>query len=646
VKRITLTLVICVVLSTTAPAGLLREVWDGSRSIDEAIALAHRGIPADQVDILDHPEEWVDLADNYSARLTGWLTLPATGQYTFYVAGDDDNRMYVSTDDNPRNAALVAYVNGWTAHMDWTNMDSQRTAAMRLTEGQVIAMYGIMQEDGGHDSLTFGWSGPGIDGITFIPGEHFTGAHEVVAPTRPGNPSPADGATGIVEALLHWDLNDPDVDAPLFDVYGGADPNALELLAENITETSFHIGRGGVELDFLTTYYWKVAQLGAEGHIWSFTTETGAPIITAVQDDVVLPGQDAQLAVEATSLLGGELTYQWYREKVVLTGFELFDVPLPGAIAAVLNVPVASADDEGNYYCVVTNDFGQTKSDLVVLDVQVGLIHRYRFDDDASDSIGGADGVVVNNTGNTVIEDGQAKMGNVGPERPNNGDGDYIDLPNGLISGLTQMTVQVWATYADEGLQAWSRLLAFGNSNCGEDSSCSGSASTYLTIQPNRGGHIAGAEYRNRGAANNLLVFSGGHIPVGEEVQYTLVHDDTAGTTKLYLNGIVQAGRPTNVTLKEFDDVNVWLGRGMWNDPLFIGAFNECRIYDTALTAAEIALAYLAGPDELPALTEPCELSLAGDLNKDCVIDIVDAAMLADRVLTQILETEMAEEQK
>ena len=108
----------------------------------------------------------------------------------------------------------------------------------------------------------------------------------------------------------------------------------------------------------------------------------------------------------------------------------------------------------------------------------------------------------------------------------------------------------------------------------------------------------------------------------------------------------MQVGRPTNVTLKEFDDVNVWLGRGMWNDPLFIGAFNECRLYDTALTAEEIALSYLAGPDELPVLPEQCELNLAGDMNKDCVVDIVDAAMLADQFLTQNLEAEMAEEEE
>ena len=65
------------------------------------------------------------------------------------------------------------------------------------------------------------------------------------------------------------------------------DVTILELLAEGITETSFDAGSAGVGLNFSTTYYWKVTQPGGEGKIWSFTTETGAPIITSIAGDAV-----------------------------------------------------------------------------------------------------------------------------------------------------------------------------------------------------------------------------------------------------------------------------------------------------------------------------------------------------------------------
>jgi concanavalin A-like lectin/glucanase superfamily protein len=227
-------------------------------------------------------------------------------------------------------------------------------------------------------------------------------------------------------------------------------------------------------------------------------------------------------------------------------------------------------------------------------------------------------------------------MGNDGSQSNDSDTGDYIDLPNGLVSKLTQMTVSVWATYTDQDLAIWSRVLSFGVSDGGEDRSPSGGSSTYVTIQPNRSGNVAGIEYRNSGAVNEFTL--DGRVPLDEEIMYTLVHDDIAGTAKLYLNGVVQNGIPTNVTPKEFNDINVWLGRGQWNDPLFVGSFNECRMYDTVMSAEDIVASYLAGPDALPVPPEPCDLVLAGDVNHDCVVDVFDTAILADRWLTQSLE--------
>jgi hypothetical protein len=100
----------------------------------------------------------------------------------------------------------------------------------------------------------------------------------------------------------------------------------------------------------------------------------GPPIVMAVQDDVVLPGEDAQLAVEAVDNVGSELSYQWYRAKVEMMGIVLVDVPLPEGVGPVLDVPAADIVDEGNYYCVISNDIGSVTSDFVILDVQVGSI--------------------------------------------------------------------------------------------------------------------------------------------------------------------------------------------------------------------------------------------------------------------------------
>ena len=636
-------LTIGLALSTVSSAEVLREVWWQSLGIEDAVVLVDSGTAAEQTDVLDEPA-WDTLGDYYVAKMSGWLTIPATGEYTFYIASDDYSRLWVSADDNPKNADVVAYVDGWTGAQSWTSYDSQKSAPMSLTEGQVVAVYGIMQEGSGGDNCAFGWTGPGIDAPTLIPGASFTSEYEVTAATMAGNPSPADGATGVVDAVVSWTLDDASVESPVFNVYGGTDPEALELMAEGIPETSFNAGSAGVKLDFLTTYYWKVTQPGGEGKVWSFTTETGAPIITSIAGDAVAPEADARLAVEATSILGGELTYQWYRKEVEMMGIVLTDVPLPEGVAAALDVTAVSVDDEGQYYCVVTNDLGSTTSDMVWLDVQVGLIHRWTFDESANgvtlpDVVGGADATLINATGAATIANGQATMGNDGSQSSGGGTGDYIDLPNGLLSPLTQMTLECWTTW-DGNASIWQRVFDLGTSNGGEDSSSGGDASTFLMACPENGSGVLQIEYRNLGASSIMPINDNGIMSANEELMITIVHDDVAGVAKCFLNGTIVGAYATPVMLNEFVDNNLWLGRSQWGDPLYCGSFNELRIYDTARSAAEVAADYLAGPDTIAEPAAECDVALAGDRNGDCVIDFVDAAITADEWLVQSLEEE------
>jgi hypothetical protein len=46
--------------------------------------------------------------------------------------------------------------------------------------------------------------------------------------------------------------------------------------------------------------------------------------------------------------------------------------------------------------------------------------------------------------------------------------------------------------------------------------------------------------------------------------------------------------------------VNVWLGRSQFNDPFFNGKYNEFRLWKGAMTPAQVAASFAAGPDTLP----------------------------------------------
>ncbi len=88
-------------------------------------------------------------------------------------------------------------------------------------------------------------------------------------PVQAREPEPADGATSVdPDATLSWRAGRGAVS---HDVYFGTDTNDLAL-AGNVAEASFSPDA----LDFGTTYYWRVDEVGDElwaGELWSFSTQ-------------------------------------------------------------------------------------------------------------------------------------------------------------------------------------------------------------------------------------------------------------------------------------------------------------------------------------------------------------------------------------
>ncbi len=87
--------------------------------------------------------------DNFSTRMTGKLTAPATGNYTFKLDSDDGSRLYIG------GSLLIDY---WGYH----GTGSPRTATKYLTAGQPIDIRIDQFEGGVAAGLSLLWSGPGI----------------------------------------------------------------------------------------------------------------------------------------------------------------------------------------------------------------------------------------------------------------------------------------------------------------------------------------------------------------------------------------------------------------------------------------------------------------------------------------------------
>jgi hypothetical protein len=131
-----------------------------------------------------------DLRDNYGARLSGWLTPPETGAYTFWIAGDDTTALYLSTDTTRDHKARIAYADDFTGFQQWNKFATQKSAAVTLTKGQWYYIEALMKESSGSDHVSVGWLKPGQSGSQpsqVIPGSQLAPYREITTAPPIGN---------------------------------------------------------------------------------------------------------------------------------------------------------------------------------------------------------------------------------------------------------------------------------------------------------------------------------------------------------------------------------------------------------------------------------------------------------------------------
>ncbi len=138
-----------------------RQVWENVGGTAVANLLSDPNYPfspswADEVTELRTPP---DFADNYGGRLSAWLHVPVAGDYTFWVASDDDSQLFFGS--HPGKAKMIAAVWGWTADRAFDWQATQKSATMKLDAG-VYFIEALWKEGGGGDNCSVAWQGPGL----------------------------------------------------------------------------------------------------------------------------------------------------------------------------------------------------------------------------------------------------------------------------------------------------------------------------------------------------------------------------------------------------------------------------------------------------------------------------------------------------
>lgn len=112
-----------------------------------------------------------DRADAYGSVMRGYVLAPVSGNYTFYLASDDNGALLLSLSTNSASAAQIASVVGsssWTDPYQWNKFASQQSAVRTLVAGQAYYIEARQKEGGGGDHLSVAWVGPHTGGRTNI----------------------------------------------------------------------------------------------------------------------------------------------------------------------------------------------------------------------------------------------------------------------------------------------------------------------------------------------------------------------------------------------------------------------------------------------------------------------------------------------
>jgi GH43 family beta-xylosidase len=174
-------------------------------------------------------------------------------------------------------------------------------------------------------------------------------------------------------------------------------------------------------------------------------------------------------------------------------------------------------------------------------------------------------------TGTSLTMRGGAKTSN----------GNWVELPQNILSGKTSATVTAEVKASAAMLNGFHFLWNIGNDS---------SATEYFFASLNCASGRSPLVGIKAGGIEQLAQSSSCGITAGQWVNVTSVVDGPSGTASLYINGTRAAQAPVDFTPADILNQSLnTIGRAPWPDPLFQGAISSFRVYDRALSAAEVA---------------------------------------------------------
>ncbi|SNX56066.1 glycosyl hydrolase family 43 [Streptomyces sp. TLI_55] len=241
-------------------------------------------------------------------------------------------------------------------------------------------------------------------------------------------------------------------------------------------------------------------------------------------------------------------------------------------------------------------------------DVPADLLLEYDFDETGGNIARDASGHGYHGTYartpafGTGVHGGSFKMSGDAGTSP------YVKIPNGVLKNADSVTVSTYAKWQGGASFQW----LFG---LGPDSD------KYLFATPSNGGSSLYSAITKASWSAESKLTAGSQLTPGEWRHVTVTLDGTTGTMILYVDGVEAARTTTGIKPSELYDANKdysgYIGRSLYAaDPYFGGEVDDFRIYDRALTAAEVM--------ELSGNTAGIAKATQSGLKVDAIIDNAD----------------------
>lgn len=220
------------------------------------------------------------------------------------------------------------------------------------------------------------------------------------------------------------------------------------------------------------------------------------------------------------------------------------------------------------------------------------LTHRYSFNDapgtfEVRDAVGTAHGTLFG----TGDHEGNGSLVLEGVDG-------YVDLPPGLISGYTSMTVEAWASFGANS--SWVRLFDFGDTDA-----ITGNGAYGMEFCPHSGsGEVVFEVFdANPGYDHAVGISFGPALDNQGKVHLAVVYDPEAPWTAVYVNGFLAASSSSiDIPFSSFNNTHSYLGRsGYLSDPYLNATLDEFRVYSGALSPLQVAMSAAAGPSSIVA---------------------------------------------